>query len=69
MGEVRAAHRRPGAGAHPEEHAAQAKAAAAAQALREAMAAYALAGYGSHVTDPLREAMRLCEWSLREIRQ
>lgn len=40
---------------------------AARNTLRRAIYAYACAGYGSLVTQPLREALDLVEYSLREV--
>lgn len=47
---------------------AQDTATVAASWLRRAIYAYEFAGYGSHVTQPLREALDNVEFSLREVR-
>ena len=52
----------------PSEAAALVAAGNAAKALRGAIAAYEQAGYGSHVTDPIRDALKNVEWSIREAR-
>jgi predicted membrane-bound spermidine synthase len=39
----------------------------AISALSLAIASYEAAGFGGHVTDPLREAMRLAQWSVAEV--
>lgn len=46
---------------------AQLKANAAIDALKKAIYAYERARFGSHVTQPLREALALAEFSLREV--
>lgn len=41
----------------------------ASYALVDAIEAYEAAGYGSHVTQPLRDALGLVEFSIREVAQ
>jgi hypothetical protein len=43
-------------------------AAEAEQAILRAIAAYELAGYGSHVTNPLRDALGSLQYSISEVR-
>lgn len=40
---------------------------AARMHLRSAIEAYEAAGYGSHVTQPLRDALRFVEFSISEV--
>ena len=47
---------------------AQQQADLAAETLRRAIYAYECAGYGSHVTQPLREALASVEFSISEVR-
>jgi hypothetical protein len=47
---------------------AEARAVAAEHALQRAIEAYDKAGFGSHVSDPLREALSLVQYSLSEVR-
>lgn len=51
-----------------EEQLAEARAVAAEHALLRAIEAYDKAGFGSHITDPLREALSLVQHSLSELR-
>jgi hypothetical protein len=41
----------------------------AISALSLAIARFEAAGFGSHVTDPLREALKLAQWSVSEVCQ
>ena len=50
------------------ERAAVLRAEEAAAALRFALMAYDLAGFGEQVTQPLRDALALIDHSLREVR-
>ncbi|MBT2337371.1 hypothetical protein J7E49_26155 [Variovorax paradoxus] len=51
-----------------EEAVAQLAAAQAAQAIAKAIAAYREAGYGSLVTEPLRDALANVNFSLRQVK-
>jgi hypothetical protein len=49
------------------EHAAMQQVTAARMHLSAAIEAYEAVGYGSHVTQPLRDALALVEFSIKEV--
>jgi hypothetical protein len=58
----------PSAVPHDDEHIAMMEVTQARMALSSAIEAFERAGYGSHVTNPLRDALRFVEFSISEVK-